>query len=77
MTTTTTQPAGGLKVRKLYRFGKYHDAEVCTYYGTPRCKVTRFDPVGQYQPTVQWCDDYATAAGIAKLHAQLMNVKYN
>jgi hypothetical protein len=66
-----------IKVRKVYTFGKFHDAEVYTYYGTSRCKVIRFDPVGQYQPVEEWTNDYNTAHGIAKLHALQMNAKYN
>ncbi len=73
MTATETT----LKVKKTYTFGKYHDAEVVTLFGTKKSLAIRHDPVGTEQSVEKWCDDYATAHGIAKLHALMMNAKYN
>lgn len=67
----------GLKAKKTYTFGKYQDATVTTFFGTSKVLVVRYDPVGQYQPAREWADDYSTGHGIAKLHALMMNAKYN
>ena len=65
------------KVKKVYKFGKYHDATVTTFHGTPICVVERHDPVGTYPTDVKLCDCYNDAHGMAKLHALLMNAKYH
>ena len=67
-------------IKKTYFFGNrryQHTAEVTTFFGTSKCRVTRFDPVGQYPPLVQMVDTYNEAHGIAKFHAMQMDAKYS
>jgi hypothetical protein len=66
-----------LRVKKTYTFGKWQDATVTTFHGAKRCLVICYDPVGTYAPVEKWTDSYDEAHGIAKLHALLMNSKYN
>lgn len=68
-----------LKPRKTYSFGPCRhvpDAEVTTFEGTPRCRVVLYDPVGQYQPQIEWFPTYSDAHGRAKLYSLMMQAKY-
>lgn len=75
MTTTQTKPT--IKIKKTYTFGKFQDAEVTVFFGTSRVRCVRHDPVGTYDSVETWHDNYDEAHGVAKLHAMMMNVKYN
>lgn len=64
-----------LRVKKVYTFGKYRDAEVTVFHGTPLALVETFDIVGGSRRKV--CKNYSEAHGIASLHKHMMYAKYD
>lgn len=64
-----------LRVKKTYTFGKYRDAEVTVFYGTPLAIVETFAIGGE--STRRVCRNYSEAAGYATLHKMMMYDKYH
>ena len=69
-------PVHGNPARKVYEFGREGDAEVYTFVGC-RCAVAlKHDPIGQYQPVATYHQQYASAAGVARLHSMQADATY-
>jgi len=70
-------PVHGCPVKKIYDFGMYRYAEVAVFKGC-RCAVaTRHDPVGILDSAVTYHTHWGSAEGQARLHTEMMKVKYH
>lgn len=70
-------PEHGTKVKKIYSYGKYRDADVYTFKGCKCAVAQQHDPVGQYQYQPTYTTSFDDAAAIAKFSKAVQGATYN
>jgi hypothetical protein len=71
-------PVHGTPHRKIYTYGSTMTGEtdVCTFRGCGCAVSIKHDPVGTYPASIMYHDNFDSASGRGRLHAQLCAAKY-
>ena len=71
-------PAHNTPHRRIYTFGSTMsgETEVCTFKGCQCAISIKHDPVGTYDASVMYHDNFSDASGRGKLHAMECAAKY-